>query len=636
MLGGILTLAEFNDLVTGVPYTILDVETTGLHPRKDDLLGIAVSTLKGEGYLPVEQYITLDDPIPQPGVDKAGLAEVLRRAFRVPYMNYNLGFDLHFLTRLAGTTPDTVIDPMIGLWMLHEEGALALKDTASTLLGEELPDFGDLLRETQERLDAQIDSQRELYAQELKRAGIPLKDGRPKAKALFPRRLATARDIPIENLAEYATKDPVLTGWLWFNVIRPQLAKEGLLHNFTTYEMPYLICLSEMERAGCRVDEGKLQQKLQEMDARKAQVEAVIYREAGHEFNINASAALAKVLFEEMKFQPSGRKSKISKADSLDKYAFAQLADTYSSAPIWKALIEWKRLAKDRSQIVGLLKQIVDGKVYTRWNQCGTVTGRLSSSDPNLQNQKRPEKGEADHSIRAAFVADPGNTMVVADYSQIELRIIAHLTEDPLMMEVYRDPTRDLHAETASRLGVPRPVGKQTNFLTAYGGGPKLLREKLLFENGIDRSVKECAATLAGFYETYTGINPWKEAVIGQGRRDGYVETILGHRRHLPDLLSDDYNEVSGAERQAVNTPVQGSAADIIKVAMIRLRPILPQYGATMHLQVHDELVFDAPVQSAADFQRVLKEVMENETFRLSVPIVAEVGTGPSWGEAKG
>lgn len=631
----LLTVAEFNNLVTGVPWVILDTETTGLHPRTDTLLGVAVSSPKGHGYLPTVPYINEYDPVPHPGADPETLGLALRNCFfQSTVINWNLAFDLHHLVPLAGVVPSRLVDPMVGWWMLAEEADHSLKGVAEFVLGTELPGFNDLKKQTQAHVNERLSFQRETYAQELKRQGINLKDGRPRAKALFPDVKVRPQDIPVDWLAPYAVKDPLLTGLLWFDYIQPALQREGLLSLFHTYEMKYLPVLYQMEHDGVCVDEAKLHAKLAEVKTEAEAQEALIWKCAGHPFNVGSDIQLKRVLFEEMRIKPSGRKTDKG-ADSLDEEAFKMLADSNSSNPIFTHLIQWRKKDKDRQMVDGLLKEVVGGKVYGRLNQTGTATGRLSSEKPNLQNQKKPEKGETDDSIRAAFVAEPGRMMVAADYSQLELRILADRTADPVLVDCYNSG-RDLHDETQQRLGLAdRRLAKVLNFLVTYGGGPKKYRENLLFQAGIDRPAYQCKGDVDSFYDAYARIRPWKQEVIDEARRTGVVRTILGRARHMPDLYSDDPQAVRYAERQACNTPIQGTAADIVMCAMILATTELSGYDATLRLQVHDELVFDCDKDVVDGFQRDLKDAMGSILPNALVPIVAEVGIGPSWGEAK-
>lgn len=411
-----------------------------------------------------------------------------------------------------------------------------------------------------------------------------------------------------------------------------RLEEQGMHTLFFEMEMPLMTVLAEMQQAGCKADADQLCAFGEQLDTRIAALTEQIYEAAGHEFNIQSSKQLGVVLFEELGL-PYKKKTKTGYSTSAE--VLESLAGYH---PMIADVLEYRQLTKLKSTYVdGLLKVIApDGRIHSHFQQTVTATGRLSSVDPNLQNI--PVRTELGRELRRMFVAEQGRVLVDADYSQIELRVLAHVADDDAMIEAFRGG-QDIHATTASKVyGVPveevtpqmRSSCKAVNFGIVYGISDFSLAQDI----GVTR--KEAAAFIQSYLDTYPGVHHYMESIKQSARESGYVETLFGRRRALPELNSKNFNLRSFGERAAMNTPIQGTAADIIKIAMLRVRDRLKAEGfeARLILQVHDELILEAPEHEAERAAALLREEMEHAA-ELRVPLVAEAKIGHSWYETK-
>jgi len=417
--------------------------------------------------------------------------------------------------------------------------------------------------------------------------------------------------------------------------LRPALESQGLLKLYEEIELPLAPVLARMERAGIRVETRELERLSARMDAEIQRLTAEIHALAGHPFNINSPQQLGKVLFEELGLPAPARHGK-SKSLSTAADILEELAAEF---PIAGKVLEYRQLTKLKGTYVDALPALIHpltGRVHTTFHQTGAATGRLSSSDPNLQNI--PVRTELGREIRAAFVPREGWKLLVADYSQIELRLLAHLSEDPVLVEAFRNG-EDIHTRTAAEVfGVPpllvtpemRRSAKAVNFGIVYGQSPFGLAQQL----GIDR--KEAENYIRSYFERYAGVKRFIEETIAEVRKSGMVRTMFGRIRPIPDINSKNPNARGFAERTAVNTPLQGAAADLIKLAMIRIDEALLRGGfrSQMLLQVHDELVLECPPEELAEVSKLVKDRMES-AYRLRVPLLAETGAGDNWRDAK-
>lgn len=411
-----------------------------------------------------------------------------------------------------------------------------------------------------------------------------------------------------------------------------RLEEQGMHKLFFEMEMPLMTVLAEMQQAGCKADADQLCAFGEQLDTRIAALTEQIYAAAGHEFNIQSSKQLGVVLFEELGL-PYKKKTKTGYSTSAE--VLESLAGYH---PMIADVLEYRQLTKLKSTYVdGLLKVIApDGRIHSHFQQTVTATGRLSSVDPNLQNI--PVRTELGRELRRMFVAEQGRVLVDADYSQIELRVLAHVADDDAMIEAFRGG-QDIHATTASKVyGVPveevtpqmRSSCKAVNFGIVYGISDFSLAQDI----GVTR--KEAAAFIQSYLDTYPGVHHYMESIKQSARETGHVETLFGRRRALPELSSKNFNLRSFGERAAMNTPIQGTAADIIKIAMLRVRDRLKAEGfeARLILQVHDELILEAPEHEAERAAALLREEMEHAA-ELRVPLVAEAKIGHSWYETK-
>ena len=445
----------------------------------------------------------------------------------------------------------------------------------------------------------------------------------------------TMAEVEEETVARYAAEDADCTFRL-VEFFRPRLEAEGLTELFRDVEMPLVPVLVEMERAGVHVDTAYLATMGRELEDMATDLVAEIHDLAGEVFNLNSPKQLGPILFEKLDVQEGSRKR--LKRTRTGAYATdAATLEAFRGHPIVAKLLEYREVTKLKSTYVDALPQMVHpktGRIHSSFNQAVTATGRLSSDNPNLQNI--PIRRELGRRIRRAFVAPPGCKLLSADYSQIELRLMAHLSGDAALCEVYRRGG-DIHVETAARMfGVAlgdvtraqRDSAKAINFGILYGMGPTRLARDLKI------TLAEGRAFLEAYFREFPGVKQFQKDAVEKALREGYVTTLLGRRRAIPEIDSDLPGVRANAENMAKNTPVQGTAADLIKVAMIRIaRRLRDGFLAKMILQVHDELVFEAPVAEVEPLKALVREEMEG-ALDLKVPIVAEVGVGDNWLEA--
>ena len=418
-------------------------------------------------------------------------------------------------------------------------------------------------------------------------------------------------------------------------MLRPQIDAQELRQIYREIDLPLVPVLARMESSGIRIDTAALAELSVRLSQRIDKIAQQICDMAGRPFNINSPQQLGKVLFEEMAL-PSPVKYGKGKVVSTAADVLEGLAPTY---PIAQLVLDYRQLTKLKGTYIDALPQLIragTGRVHTTFNQAGAATGRLSSSNPNLQNI--PIRSEEGREIRAAFVPEPGWMLLVADYSQIELRLLAHMSLDPVLVESF---TRheDIHTRTAAEVFKIHPEmitpemrrsAKAVNFGIVYGQTPFGLAQTLC----IDR--KEAELYIRRYFERYSGVREFIDRTIAEVRETGVAKTLFGRRRPIPDMQSRNPAARSFAERTAVNTPLQGTAADMIKLAMIRIAARLEEQSmqARMLLQVHDELVFETPPAEADQLKQIVKTEMEN-VYQLAVPLVVDIGAGPNWRDAK-
>lgn len=420
---------------------------------------------------------------------------------------------------------------------------------------------------------------------------------------------------------------------LW-SILEPRIQAEPRLWQlYAELEKPLSAVLAEMEARGVGLDTTVLQHLQAELQQETGVLEAQIYQLAGQQFNLNSRDQLEKVLYDDLGLQTSGKKTTTGKRST----AASALESLLELHPMVAQILQYRELVKLRTTYLEPLPRLVHpqtGRLHTRFNQTVTATGRLSSSDPNLQNI--PVRTEAGRRIRKAFVAQPGYQLVVADYSQIELRVLAHLSDDANLKQVFLED-QDIHTQTAAWMfGLSpnqvqpdqRRAAKTVVFGVLYGMSAHRLAGELQIPHA------EAVQFIERYFDSYPGVRVWIQNTLEGARSQGYVETLWGRRRFIPDLGAANRNLREAAERMAFNMPIQGTAADLIKRAMVRLAPQLPAYQSYLLLQVHDELVLEAPQAQVEEVARLLVDTMAG-VEALSVPLKVGVGVGPNWYEAK-
>jgi DNA polymerase-1 len=440
-------------------------------------------------------------------------------------------------------------------------------------------------------------------------------------------------EVPLHQAANYCGTDSATVLSL-HNFFAPTLREMHLESLLQDIEMPLLQVLVDMEWSGITIDRDLFRRLSQELGTDLRRLDEEIARVAGTDLNLNSPRQLASVLFEKHQL-PVLKKTKTG--PSTDADVLEQLAAMGHELP--RLILEYRELQKLKSTYVDTLPQRVNrstGRIHTSFNQAGAATGRLSSAEPNLQNIPiRTPRGEA---IRAGFVPREGWLFLVADYSQIELRIMAHLSQDPAFIEAFRQGG-DIHRQTAALIfnvplsgvsGDMRARAKTINFATIYGQGPFALSRQL----GI--SLEDAKDFIARYFERFSGVRAFLDRQVELARQQGYVETLFKRRRYIPEIKERNFNQRSYGERNAQNSPLQGSAADLIKLAMVRIHGALREKGleSKMLLQVHDELVFETPSSEVEALAGLVRDQMEN-VAPLQVPLVVDIGTGPNWLEAK-
>jgi DNA polymerase-1 len=413
--------------------------------------------------------------------------------------------------------------------------------------------------------------------------------------------------------------------------LRAQVEEKKLDSVYEKIDLPLAGVLAEMERIGVRVDEKVLAAMSQSMEKEVRRLEKEIWELAGVEFNVNSPAQLGEILFDKLNLEPAAKRGRPKSRST----AVEVLEDLGARHPLPKKVIEYREFTKLKSTYVDALPKLIHPetkRLHTSFNQTGTATGRLSSSDPNLQNI--PIRTEMGREIRAAFVAEPGKMLLAADYSQVELRIMAHFSEDPVLVEAFRNG-EDIHARTAQEVfgvgpmaqtGEHRRAAKAINFGIIYGLSAFGLAQQL----GIEQ--KEAAKFIAAYFARYRGVKEYLDRVLVDTRKSGETRTLFGRVRPIPEITSPQAQLRNFAERTALNSPLQGTAADLIKLAMISIAKRLQKekLQAQMILQVHDELLFEALPKEEKALTKLVKEEMEG-VFKLEVPLVVEIGVGPNW-----
>ena len=588
------------------PLLALDTETSSRDPMRAELVGMSLAVAPGRSwYLPFA-HVAPDGELaggtaprnlpPLSSEALAPLRELLADP-RVPKAGHNLKYDWLVLRRAGVELAGVSFDSMLASFVLDP--------------GRRSHALDDLARE---RLSLALGTYAELV-------------GRGRAERPFAA-------VPLADAARYCAADSEIVLRL-HDAFRPELEDHHLVRLLETIEMPLMPVLVDMESRGVCIDLTRLGEISRAFAGELTALERAIYRAAGTDFNINSTPQLRHVLFEKHQL-PILKKTKTG--PSTDYEVLEQLAAMGHEVP--RLLIEYRELSKLKSTYVDALPGFIDpqtGRIHTSFNQTGAATGRLSSSDPNLQNiPVRTPRGEA---IRRAFVAPPGAMLLTADYSQIELRLLAHLSRDPAFVEAF-EQGGDIHRQTAAIIfdvaqdqvtADMRARAKTINFATIYGQGAFALARQLgITQDDAKRFIEQ-------YFARFAGVRAWLDRTVAEAREKGYVETLFGRRRYIPELKDKNYNIRAFGERTATNSPLQGSAADLIKIAMIRIAGALKEQGlaSRMILQVHDELVVEVPRGEEEVATELVKRHMERAAD-LRVPLVVSVGVGMNWVDAKG
>ncbi len=583
------TLEEIVSALSAAGSFTFDVETSSLEPRQAALVGVSLSITPGKAwYLPVGHSSGTQLPLEQ----VTGRLKPLLGDPKIAKIAHNGKYDMTVLHKYGVKVENLSFDTMIAAYLLGEK-SLGLKPLAFSKLGIEMSPITSLIG---------------TGAKQLSMAWV---------------------DVP--RAAEYACADADITYRL-SRLLETELRNQGLWKLFAEVEMPLLPVLLRMENNGVALDTAMLRDMSWGMNERMAKLENEIYKSVGHAFNINSPQQLGAVLYEEIKL-PKTRKTK--SGYSTDAAVLEALKGVH---PIIELLLEYRQFSKLKSTYIDALPALIDpdtGRVHTSFNQTGTVTGRLSSSDPNLQNI--PVRTEEGRQVRKAFIAEKEQSILMgADYSQIDLRVLAHLSQDPRLLEAFAQG-EDIHAATASEVfGVPlsgvnkdmRRLAKTINFGVIYG------MSEYGLEQATELSRQEAAQFIKAYFEKYSGVKEYLARTKKEAASQGYVQTMLGRRRYIPEVNSTNAQVRMAAERMAINMPVQGTSADIIKVAMIELQREMDRekLEAKMILQVHDELLFELPREETEKLTELVLRIMP-DAVKLSVPVKVDIKTGRSWGD---
>ena len=574
-----------------------DTETTSTEEMKAEVVGISLAIKEGEGYyiptghnsgtnLPIEQVLAaLKGPLTDPKIGKIA---------------HNAKYDYIVLARHGLRVSPLTFDTMLAEFIIDPASRnLGLKNLAFVKLGEEMTRIEDLI-------------------------------GRGKKQI-------SMADVPIESVAPYAVADAEIP-WRLMALQRDELKRVNGEKLLEEIDLPLTPVIADMEMTGISLDLPFFEETSKRLEKRMSEIEKQVYELVGKPFNINSTQQLSDILFQRLGLEPPDRGNKTASGHFSTSAGVLDLLR--GKHPVVDLILAHRELSKIKSTYVDALQVALNsetGCVHTSYSQIGAVTGRLSSSNPNLQNI--PIRTEEGRRIRHGFVASKGNVLLSVDYSQIELRIVAHMAQDEGMLAAFR-ADEDIHATTAAAIYSVKPEAvtknmrrhaKAINFGLIYG----------MSVFGLTRTTEltlaEAETFVKAYFQKFPGVKKYLDGIRKQAAQQGYVETLLGRRRYFPALQSKANVQLKNREeREAINAPVQGTAADIMKIAMLKIPPALKQAGlkAKMLLQVHDELVFECPEKELEKTARVIQDVMTN-AYPLSIPLSTEARYGPNWGEMK-
>ena len=592
------TLAELKDLIKELSTyeeIAVDTETTSLNALEADLVGVSLCGKTGKAYyVPLGHSLDEKNNLPFDSAVKA--LKRLLESKKIKKFGQNIKYDLHVLRRVGIEVAPISFDTMLASYVT---------DPSSREHG----------------LDSLA---RKHFDYEMQPISALIGSGKKQT---------TFDTVLVDQASFYAAEDADYTFRLR-DIYLPEISRLKLEPLFNDVEIPLIRVLADIERAGIRVDTDFLGELSLDMDKRLEGLRSEIYKDAGEEFNINSTQQLSHVLFDKLGLPTKGKTAKKT-GYATDVRVLEELAQVHSFPQL---ILEYRQFTKLKSTYVDAIPKLVSpatGRVHTSFNQAVAATGRLSSTDPNLQNI--PVRTSEGRQIRKAFVArDDEHVLLVADYSQVELRILAHYSEDEELIKAFISG-EDIHSRTAAEVnGVDisevtkeqRRAAKTANFAIIYGVSAYGLAQQTELDLSGARSFIET------YFERYPGIKNYVETTKQQAREQGFVTTLMNRRRYLPEINSKNFNIRQFAERTAINTPIQGTAADMIKVAMITIHGQLAGMKSCMVLQVHDELVLDVHESELDEVRRIVKSGMEN-AIKLRVPCTVDIGVGANWLEAK-
>lgn len=595
------------DDLNSLPYFSIDLETTGLISLNTEIVGISISHDKNVEEKKAAKFNTFYIPLQHIDSENLDIDETIKilkpvlENEKVLKIGHNLKYEINVFSLYGINLKGIKDDTYIASYVLNPSSNHGLKDLAKSCFHYFMTEISELI-------------------------------GKGKTQI-------TMKEVTAEKAADYAGADAAVTLELSF-FLREKMkySEENITKLYEEIELPLVKVLADMEESGIKVDQKHLDDLSKRLTDLATNIEARVYVLAGKTFNINSPKQMSQVLFEDLKISPKGVKKNKNSSYSTDAGVLEKLAGEYE---IVNHILEYRQIMKIKSTYADSLSSIINsktGKIHTSFNQAVTTTGRLSSSDPNLQNI--PIKSELGKEIRKAFViSDENHVLITADYSQIELRLLAHYTQDPAFLDAFNN-NKDIHAKTISDiLGIDlslvtpdmRRIGKTVNFGIIYGQTAYGLSE------GLKIPVREASEIIKKFNEKYTSIVKYTEEMVHFAEEHGYVKTLFGRQRYIPDIGSTNRAMREFAKRTAINTPLQGTAADLIKIAMIKVDKALKDAGlkTKMLLQVHDELVFEAPIEEKEIATNLIKNVMESVSPEITVPLDVSVHDGNSWIEAK-
>lgn len=588
-------LAGLEKAIGACQFLSYDLETTGLDKKKCDLVGISISIKENEAwYIPLgHQYLGAPQQLTWERVK--GVIGKLLMSMDVMKIGHNLKFDNAIMKRFGVQVCGPQFDTMVALYCLEpDRPTYGLKKLAGDLLGEKMTEISDLIGKKNER---------------------------------------TFESVEIEKAAAYAGADSEVTFRL-YSILSERLKKEKLEPLFYKLEMPLVEVIQDMEIQGIKINTQHLHEIKKKFEKERGELQAEVFKLAGEEFLLTSPKQLSHILFEKLKL-PVVKKTKTG--FSTNEEVLRKLSKEH---PICEKIIAFRELAKLISTYVDSLLNLADpetDRVHTSFHQTGTTTGRLSSSDPNLQNI--PVRSEYGREIKKSFIASDGNIFISADYSQIDLRALAHMSGDPVLVKTFK-LGGDIHTATAAEVfhvdmakvsKEMRQAAKAINFGIVYGQQAFGLSQSL----GIE--FDQAKEFIEKYFERYSGVKTWIENTLETARQTKTVETLAGRRRPVPDISSSNGMVRGFAERVAMNTPIQGTSADIIKAAMVKLYHEFNIKGlkGKMLVQVHDELLFDVPQNECETIIPVIKKEMEN-AFQLRVPLIVDIKKGINWNDMEG